>query len=105
MNGALEPTVVMTMFPQLVTSVNFFGKVVKTFFGVAIFFGACPTALVGVHLTAAACADGTKEMEVIANRIPIAVASFFFTFTPTRLLLAVYWLHLTRLDLLLAPHW
>jgi len=57
-----------------------------------------------VHLTAAACAVVTKVMEDIAKIIPIPAASFFFTFTPTRLLLAAYWLHLTRLDLLRAPH-
>jgi hypothetical protein len=41
---------------------------------------------------------------VIAITIPVKVATNFFIFTPTRLLLAAYWLHLTRLDLLREPH-
>ena len=92
------------MFPQFVTSVNFFGKFVNTFFGVAIFLGVMPVAFVGVHLTVAACAAGTKVRAVIAITIPAKVAANFFIFTPTRLLLAAYWLHLTRLDLLREPH-
>ncbi len=77
--GAFAPTVVITIFPQFVTSVNFFGKVVSAFLGVAIFFGSWPTALVGVHFNAAACALGTNEIEPTRKTNPITAVETLFT--------------------------
>ena len=78
-NGAFAPTAVISIFPQFVTRVNFFGKVVRTFVGVAIFFGAWPVAFVGVHLSAAACAPGAKEIEPSSKTNPIAAVETLFT--------------------------
>jgi hypothetical protein len=60
-------------------------------------------------VTGAGCEDSSlllhpvKEITAIVNRISETLLKRDI-FTPTQSLLAVYWSHLTRLDLLRAPH-
>jgi hypothetical protein len=55
--GALDPTVVTTMFPQLVANVNVRGKRFNNLSAGATDGGVCPTAFVGAHLIAGTFAD------------------------------------------------
>ena len=94
--GALEPTVVTTIFPQLVTKVNVRGKRFSTLSAGATDGGVCPTALVVEHLIAGTLADLTdllfvlsaeaegETMKVEADSAETAIATTinFFTLTP-----------------------
>jgi hypothetical protein len=55
--GALDPTVDTTIFPQLVTKVKVRGMRFNNLSAGATEGGVCPTAFVGVHLTAGTFAD------------------------------------------------
>ena len=104
-----------------------FGNLVSTSDGVGISFGSWPLAFVSVQVIPSA-EDGAdceassligsalsalsvllllphpvKDIATIASSITETFLKRDI-FTPTRSLLAVYWLHLTRLDLLRAPH-
>jgi hypothetical protein len=53
------------MFPQLVTSVNFFGNLVRTAVGVGICFGSRPVAFVSVQLMPSSVAGAVSETSLL----------------------------------------
>ena len=89
MIGAFAPTVVITIFPQLVSKVNVRGNFLGSFCAGATSLGVCPAALVGPHLIAAgllvltallfdsAIAEGDRSTE-----IAIATITVRFIITP-----------------------